>query len=111
MKKIFGSAVTVYLPSPTWGNHHSIAAAVGLPVVSYRYYASDGRNELDFAGLCEDLEAAPRGSMVLLHPCAHNPTGCDPNMMQWRVLSELIMRKQLIVFFDCAYQVKSVDIH
>jgi aspartate/tyrosine/aromatic aminotransferase len=25
-----------------------------------------------------DLAAAPKGSAVLLHTCAHNPTGVDP---------------------------------
>lgn len=40
----------------------------------YRYW--DAKNRcLDFAGMCEDLEHMTEGSVVLLHACAHNPTG------------------------------------
>jgi len=28
--------------------------------------------------MLKDLSAAPAGSSVLLHACAHNPTGVDP---------------------------------
>jgi hypothetical protein len=35
-------------------------------------------------GLVEDLSAAPEGSVVVLHACAHNPTGVDPTPEQWR---------------------------
>ena len=31
----------------------------------------------------EDLEKAPAGSVILLHGCAHNPTGVDPTKEQW----------------------------
>ena len=27
---------------------------------------------------------APPGAMILLHACAHNPTGVDPTEDQWR---------------------------
>ncbi len=42
--------------------------------VTYRYFdaATVG---LDFTGMCEDIEKAPNGSVILLHGCAHNPTG------------------------------------
>lgn len=30
-------------------------------------------------GMVEDLRAAPEGAIVILHACAHNPTGaCQP---------------------------------
>lgn len=38
---------------------------------------------LDYEGLCADLAAAERGAVVLLHACAHNPTGVDPTPRQW----------------------------
>jgi len=28
--------------------------------------------------MIEDLSKIPAGGIVLLHPCAHNPTGVDP---------------------------------
>ena len=56
-------------------------------------------------GLLEDLEAAPSGAIVLLHACAHNPTGVDPTLDQWEQIRKLIRSKGLLPFFDSAYQV------
>lgn len=56
-------------------------------------------------GLVEDLEAAPSGAVVLLHACAHNPTGVDPTLEQWEQIRQLIRSKRLLPFFDSAYQV------
>ncbi len=49
-------------------------------------------------------QAAPDGSIFLLHECAHNPTGIDPTPAQWEEISDLILKKTHFVFFDCAYQ-------
>lgn len=71
--------------------------------VSYRYY--DNKNiALDFDGLVEDLRKAEDGSAVLLHACAHNPTGVDPTPEQWRALSNVFKEKGHFPFFDMAYQ-------
>jgi aspartate aminotransferase, chloroplastic len=51
-----------------------------------------------------DLTAAPAGSVVLLHGCAHNPTGIDPTEAQWGELAALCASRQLLPFFDVAYQ-------
>lgn len=93
----------IYLPVPTWGNHHKIFAACGLEVQTYRYY-DRSTNRLDLEGMLEDLESAPDGSILLLHACSHNPTGLDPDDEQWLQLIELIKKKQHLVFFDSAYQ-------
>ena len=50
------------------------------------------------------LEAAKPGSIVLLHVCAHNPTGVDPTVDQWRQLAKLFKANKLFPFFDSAYQ-------
>ncbi len=42
--------------------------------------------------------------MFLFHACAHNPTGVDPTLDQWKQLSKLCKEKDHFVFFDCAYQ-------
>lgn len=55
-------------------------------------------------GLLEDLGAAPSGSIILLHACAHNPTGVDPTLEQWEQIRQLIRLKALLPFFDSAYQ-------
>ncbi len=50
------------------------------------------------------LEGAKAGSIVLLHVCAHNPTGVDPTADQWRALAKLFKKNKLFPFFDSAYQ-------
>lgn len=50
------------------------------------------------------MQKIPEKSIVLLHACAHNPTGVDPNAEQWAELSQLFKRRQLYPFFDMAYQ-------
>ncbi|MBA0694162.1 hypothetical protein Goari_004483 [Gossypium aridum] len=51
-----------------------------------------------------DIKAAPEGSFILLHGCAHNPTGIDPTPEQWGVIADVIQEKNHIPFFDIAYQ-------
>lgn len=93
----------IYLPTPTWANHGAIFRASGVEVAQYRYY--DSKNiALDFDGLVEDLRKAEDGSAVLLHACAHNPTGVDPTPEQWRSLSKVFKEKGHFPFFDMAYQ-------
>lgn len=59
---------------------------------------------MDFDGLIEDITAAPQNSIILLHSCAHNPTGCDPTLDQWKVIPDVVKSKNHHVFFDSAYQ-------
>lgn len=54
--------------------------------------------------MVEDIKQAPEHSIILLHGCAHNPTGCDPTMEQWKAISSVIQAKNHYVFFDVAYQ-------
>ncbi|CAN1746218.1 Aspartate aminotransferase P2, mitochondrial (Fragment) [Linum perenne] len=58
---------------------------------------------LDFEGMIADIKAAPEGSFVLLHDCAHNPTGIDPTPEQWEKIADVIQEKNHIPFFDVAY--------
>lgn len=60
------------------------------------------------AGLLEDLGSAPSGAIVLLHACAHNPTGVDPTLEQWEQIRQLVRSRALLPFFDSAYQVSYV---
>jgi len=41
---------------------------------------------------------------VLLHACAHNPTGIDPTKEQWAQIADVCDERGLYPFFDCAYQ-------
>ncbi|TQE02615.1 hypothetical protein C1H46_011771 [Malus baccata] len=94
---------TIYIPQPTWGNHTKVFTLAGLTVKSYRYYDPATRG-LNFQGLLEDLRSAPAGAIVLLHACAHNPTGVDPTLEQWEQIRQLVRSRELLPFFDSAYQ-------
>jgi aspartate aminotransferase len=80
-----------------------IFAEAGLVVERYRYY-NRATNGLNLKGLLEDIGNAPDNSVVLLHACAHNPTGCDPTHDEWKTICKLIQSKHQIAFFDSAYQ-------
>jgi len=94
---------TIYLPKPSWGNHTPIFKHAGLKVASYGYYDPKTCG-LDFAAACEDIKKIPENSIILLHACAHNPTGVDPRPEQWKELSALVKERKLYAFFDMAYQ-------
>jgi aspartate/tyrosine/aromatic aminotransferase len=42
--------------------------------------------------------------VVLLHACAHNPTGIDPTPEQWNEIAAVLKKRGLIPFLDSAYQ-------
>jgi aspartate aminotransferase len=93
----------IYVPDPTWGNHRAIFMNAGLEVRKYRYYDAEN-SSLQFENMVKDIKDMPEGSCVLLHACAHNPTGMDPTPEQWGELSKTMKDKKLLPFFDCAYQ-------
>jgi aspartate aminotransferase, mitochondrial len=94
----------IYIPVPTWGNHWKIFGAVpNLRPLSYRYYNAH-TNRLDINGLLEDLQNAPMRSIVVLHACAHNPTGCDPSREQWHQIASVLQERRHVAFVDSAYQ-------
>ena len=93
----------VYVSKPTWSNHHGIVQKVGLPLREYPYYHAKTKS-LDFEGMVDSLKNATPGSVILLHVCAHNPTGVDPTQDQWKKICEVMKANSLIPFFDSAYQ-------
>lgn len=94
---------TIFISKPSWSNHKQIFEKGGLHVGSYPYI--DAQTTLfDYHGMCEAIKNMPPASIVLLHGCCHNPTGIDPTFEQWKELSVLIKSKELIPFFDMAYQ-------
>ncbi|KAF4556394.1 Aspartate aminotransferase-like protein 2 [Elsinoe fawcettii] len=97
------SAKAVYVSSPTWANHNQIFTNVGFPIKTYPYFSAKTRG-LDFDGMISTIKDAPSGSVILLHACAHNPTGVDPTQEQWRQIASVIKEKKHFPFFDTAYQ-------
>lgn len=75
---------------------------VGVEVKLYPYWDTKSK-ALDFQGLIHTLETASTpGDVIVLHACAHNPTGVDPSKEQWTEIASVCERKQLFPFFDCA---------
>ncbi|KAK3389489.1 pyridoxal phosphate-dependent transferase [Podospora didyma] len=101
--KINGQSSTVYLSNPTWANHNQIFSNVGLPIATYPYFSKETKG-LDIEGMKRALADAPERSIILLHACAHNPTGVDPTPEQWREIADVMAAKKHFPFFDCAYQ-------
>ncbi|GAV90256.1 Aminotran_1_2 domain-containing protein [Cephalotus follicularis] len=94
---------TIYISEPTYRNHPNFFLIAGFEVKYYRYYDPKTCG-LDFQGLLEDLGSASSGSVVLLQACGHNPTGVDPTLQQWEQIRQLMRSRELLPFFDCAYQ-------
>jgi aspartate aminotransferase len=93
----------VYVPDPTWPIHKTVQDRIGFKSNYYRYYDRNSKS-FDITGMLEDLDKAGNESIVLLHVCAHNPTGCDPSKAQWDQILEVIKRKGHLAVFDSAYQ-------
>jgi aromatic-amino-acid transaminase len=93
----------VMISEPSWENHRALFEGAGFEVVTYPYY-DPARHDIDFAALCAGLDAAPAGTIVVLHACCHNPTGCDLTPAQWKEVVALLARRNLVPFLDMAYQ-------
>ncbi|MCE0493894.1 amino acid aminotransferase [Vibrio salinus] len=93
----------VWVSNPTWENHKAIFAGAGFHVNEYPYFDA-ATKMLDFEGMLASLKTLSAKSIVLLHPCCHNPTGVDLTCDQWDRVIEVIKQRQLIPFFDMAYQ-------
>ena len=103
LSKFYPGSPTVYFSNPTWANHNQIFSNVHLPIATYPYFSKQTKG-LDFAGMKKAIADAPDHSIILLHACAHNPTGVDPTQAQWKELAVLLKQKSHFPFFDCAYQ-------
>ncbi|KAJ5112366.1 hypothetical protein N7532_000411 [Penicillium argentinense] len=103
LSKFHPQKPAIYLSNPTWANHNQIFTNVGLQLATYPYFHKDTKG-LDFDGMLQALRAAPAGSIILLHACAHNPTGVDPSQDQWRAIASVMRERQHFPFFDTAYQ-------
>lgn len=94
----------VWVSMPTWANHHTIWELQGIERKGYPYFDA-ATCAFNFDGAMATLESeAVEGDVILLHACAHNPTGLDPSKEQWKQIAELCQRKRLFPFFDSAYQ-------
>ena len=102
LKQLQPNAV-VAISDPSWENHRALFETAGFPVQNYRYYDA-ATHDVNRAGMLEDLNALPAGSIVVLHACCHNPTGVDLTPADWQNVLDVVKAKQLIPFLDMAYQ-------
>ena len=102
LKKYFPDS-GVWVSDPTWENHVAIFEGAGFNVATYPWF--DGEtNGVRVEALLEKLNTLPARSIVLLHPCCHNPTGADLTNAQWDAVIEVLKARDLIPFLDIAYQ-------
>ncbi|MCL4746229.1 MAG: aspartate/tyrosine/aromatic aminotransferase [Burkholderiaceae bacterium] len=94
---------TVWISDPSWENHRALFESAGFRVQSYPYYDASTHG-LDFDAMLARLGAIAGGSIVVLHACCHNPTGVDLAPEQWDRVIEVLQRRELVPFLDCAYQ-------
>jgi aromatic-amino-acid transaminase len=102
LKRYFPQS-NVWVSDPTWENHVAIFNGAGFEVNTYPWYDSE-TNGVRFDAFLSKLKTLPAQSIVLLHPCCHNPTGADLTNVQWDETVEVLKAQQLIPFLDIAYQ-------
>lgn len=93
----------IWISDPAWDNHYAIFGGAGVPTHSYPYYDPDTKG-LAFDAMMSCLSGLPSRSIVLLHPCCHNPTGVDLSNSQWDEVITVLGERGLIPFLDMAYQ-------
>ena len=93
----------VLISDPSWENHRALFSQAGFTVESYPYYDASRRG-LNFEGMIAALNAAPAGTVVVLHACCHNPTGYDITAAQWDQVVAACKARALVPFLDMAYQ-------
>lgn len=102
LKRYFPDSA-VWVSDPTWENHVAIFAGAGFEVHTYPWFDRATRG-VNFPAMLAALQQLPPRSIVLLHPCCHNPTGADLTPEQWDRVIEVLIGRELIPFLDIAYQ-------
>ena len=97
----------VLISDPSWENHRALFSNAGFMVESHPYFdptANGGLGGINFAGMLAAFNAAPAGTIVVLHACCHNPTGYDISSVQWDAVISVVKARGLVPFLDMAYQ-------
>jgi aromatic-amino-acid transaminase len=93
----------VLISDPSWENHRALFTQAGFPVEQYPYYDAATRG-VAFDAMIAKLAASAAGTIVVLHACCHNPTGCDLSPAQWEAVIAAVKKHELVPFIDMAYQ-------
>uniref|UniRef100_A0A9J7ZVM0 Aspartate aminotransferase n=1 Tax=Cyprinus carpio carpio TaxID=630221 RepID=A0A9J7ZVM0_CYPCA len=95
----------VYLPKPSWGNHTPIFRDAGMQLKAYSYYDPKTCG-FDFKGGLDEISVRK----IFMYLFNNNPfqkipeKRVDPRPEQWKEMAALIKKRNLLVFFDMAYQ-------
>ncbi|MEM7569052.1 MAG: aromatic amino acid transaminase [Pseudomonadota bacterium] len=92
----------VFIGTPTWPNHLSIAAILGMEIVTYPHFSVD-RQAPCFDQMMATLRTVRPGDIVILHGPCHNPTGADLDAPSWDAVLALLEETGAIPLFDAAY--------
>jgi aromatic-amino-acid transaminase len=95
--------VPVAISNPSWENHRLLFEYAGFKVVDYPYYDA-ATHGVDVEGMLAGLAKLPKGAVVVLHACCHNPTGVDLTEADWKRVIETVRTHGLVPFLDIAYQ-------
>ena len=101
---------TVWVSEPTWANHIPLLGGAGLDLKGYPYYDTD-THVIQVDAMLDTLGKAPKGDVVLLHACCHNPSGLDPSQEEWHAIADVIVERELVPFVDMAYQGFATDLN
>ena len=98
------SAVRYLGQSADLENHIAIFNGAGVQTHFYPYYDAD-THAVNLTAMLDTLRQLPAQSIVLLHPCCHNPTGADLEPHEWDQVIEVLKANDLIPFLDMPIKV------
>jgi len=100
---------TLWASGPTWANHVPLLGGAGLTMKTFEYYDAESHS-LRLEAMLDSLRKIPRGDLILLHACCHNPTGIDPDENEWRAIADVAVERELLPIVDIAYQGFATDL-
>jgi len=58
----------------------------------------------DIKRCSDDTNQTSERSIIVSQVCTRNPSGVDPKVNEWELISDLVKKRNLFPFFDMAYQ-------
>lgn len=69
---------------------------------TFSYLGKDGSFSLE--NTLKAIQGSQPKDTILLHPCAHNPTGMDPTYEEWKEIARALKQCNVVPFFDFSFQ-------
>lgn len=94
----------VWIPDPSWIVHPQIWEQLGSSA-SVRFYPYFDRtcHSLDYMGIIQTLRIeTSENEVVVLHGCAHNPTGIEMTEEHWKEVATICVERRLFPLIDLA---------